>query len=168
MFYEQNERIFELKSGEAAPILWNDEMYEEHGELKIIKLKVKSHNKNFSEKKINLTDYFYYIPKTNEVFLAIWYSRWNEYAKQDGTNFMLTANNKDGDKFEGKYTSKTGAFDIFEYHTLMKVEKISDIKQLKLQIHPINETADGTRLGKAIKSVIRLEVQKVGTPDDFK
>lgn len=169
MFYEKNERVFQLKSGETAPILWsigNDGTYIEY-DADIIKLKVKSEDENLSDNGINLTDYFYYIPKTNEVFFGVWYSHWNEYAKQDGTNFVVTASNKDGENFEGKYgISPTGTFDIFEYHTFMQVENVSDIKQLTLHFHPIVETLEGSEFGEEIMSEINLEMHKTGTKDD--
>ena len=169
MFKEKNERIFELKSGEAAPILWSlgaDGTYEESG-AKIIKLKVKNKDENLSGKKLNLTD-FYYIPKTNEVFFGIWYSHWNKYAKQDGTNFIVTAKNKDGEKFDGVHGAfATGTFDIFEYHTFKQVEDISDIKQLIIQLKPIVDTPEGFEYGKTIQSKISLEMQKTGNTDSL-
>lgn len=168
-FYEKNARVFELKSEEVAPILWNEEMSEEYDDLKIIKLKAKSKDETLSNNKINLTNNFYYIPKTNEVFYGIWYSHWNDYAKQDGNNFIITAKNKDGDKFDGIYgITSAGTFDIFEYHSINKVKKVSDINRLTLQLHPIIETPEGPEQGEAIQSEIILEVQKVGTKDDFR
>ncbi|KGX90118.1 hypothetical protein [Pontibacillus marinus] len=168
-FYEKNERIFKLKSGGAAPILWklSGGTYELDN-AKIIKLKVKNKDEYLSEKKIHLTDYFYYIPKTNEVFFGIWYNHWNDYAKKDGSNFIVIGKNKDGEKLEGVHgPSATGTFEQFEYHTFNQVDDISEIKQLILQVKPINDTPEGFEFGKTIQSKISLEIQKTGNTDNL-